>query len=125
MIKKKYKFLFISFISVIIFSIIIYKISFYTPPLLDHGKRNIPEKTIDFFSFALYLTKGSIIEDYFGNRGHANEEYAKAGWYRKKYLVKMFRVKEENITLFLEAYKDLDINSIREKLYRFLMTGKK
>ena len=124
MIKKKYKFLFIFFISVIIFSIIIYKTSFYTPPLLDPGKRNIAEKTIDFLSFGLHLTKASIIKDYFGGGGTANKEFAKAGWYRKKYLVKRFRVKEEDITLVLEVYKDLDINSIIENLYFFLMKDK-
>lgn len=124
MIKKKYKFLFIFFISVIIFSIIIYKTSFYTPPLLDPGKRNIAEKTIDFLSFGWHLTKGSIVRDYLGDRGGANEDFAKAGWYRKKYLVKRFIVKEEDITLVLEVYKDLDINSISKNLYFFLMKGK-
>lgn len=124
MIKKKYKFLFIFFISVIIFSIIIYKISFYTPPLLDSGKRNIAEKTIDFLSFGWHLTKGSIVRDYLGERGEANEDFAKAGWYRKKYLVKRFRAKEEDITLVLKVYKDLDINSIIENLYFFLMKDK-
>ncbi len=121
MIKKKYKFL---FISVIIFSIIIYKISFYTPPLLDSGKRNIAEKTIDFLSFGWHLTKGSIKKNYFGDRRGANEEFAKADWYRKKYLVKRFIVKEEDITLVLEVYKNLNINSIIEKLYFFLMKDK-
>jgi len=123
-IKKKYKFLFTFFINVIIFSIIIYKISFYTPPLLDSGKRNIAKKTIDFLSFGLHLTKGSIVRDYLGDRGGANEDFAKAGWYRKKYLVKRFIVKEEDITLVLEVYKNLDINSIKENLYIFLMKDK-
>ena len=124
MIKKKYKFLFIFFISVIIFSIIIYKTSFYTPPLLDPGKRNIAEKTIDFLSFGWHLTRASIIKDYFGGESIANKEFAKAGWYRKKYLVKRFRVKEEDITLVLELYKDSNINSISENLYFFLMKDK-
>ncbi len=124
MIKKKYKFLFIFFIIVIIFSIIIYKVSFYTPPLLDPGKRNIAEKTIDFLSFGWHLTKGSIIKDYFGDGGGANKVFARAGWYRKEYLVKRFRVKEEDVTLVLEVYKDLDINSNSESLYFFLMKDK-
>ncbi len=124
MIKKKYKFLFIFFIIVIIFSIILYKISFYTPPLLDSGKRNIAEKTIDFLSFGWHLTKGSIIKDYFGAGGGANKVFARAGWYRKKYLVKRFRVKEEDITLVLELYKDSNINTITEKLYFFLRKDK-
>jgi len=123
-IKKKYKFLFIFFIIVITLSIILYKILFYTPPLLDPGKRNIAEKTIDFLSFGWHLTKGSIVRDYLGDRGGANEDFAKAGWYRKKYLVKRFIVKEEDIALVLEVYKDLDINSIIEKLYFFLMKDK-
>ncbi len=124
MIQKKHKLLFVFFISVIIFSIILYKISFYTPPLLDPGKRNIAEKTIDFLSFGWHLTKGSIVREYLGERGEANEEFAKAGLYRKKYLVKRFRVKEEDITLVLELYKDSNINSISENLYFFLMKDK-
>ena len=124
MIQKKYKFLLIFFISVIIFSIILYKISFYTPPLLDSGKRNIAEKTIDFLSFGWHLTRGSIVKDYLGERGEANEEFAKAGWYRKKYLVKRFRLKEEDIILVLEVYKKLNLNSIKENLYIFLMKDK-
>lgn len=112
------------FISVIIISIIIYKISFYTPPLLDPGKRNIVEKTIDFLSFGWHLTKGSIIKDYLGEGGGANKVFARAGWYRKKYLVKRFRVKEEDITLVLELYKDSNINSIIENLYFFLRKDK-
>jgi len=123
-IKKKYKFIFIFFISVIIISITIYKILFYTPPLLDSGKRNIAEKTIDFLSFGWHLTKASIIKDYFGDSGTANVECAKAGWYRKKYLVKRFIVKEEDVTLVLEVYKNLNINSIIKKLYFFLMKDK-
>ena len=123
MIQKKYKFLFIFFISVIIFSII-YKISFYTPPLLDSGKRNIAEKTIDFLSFGWHLTKASIIKDYFGKGVRANKEFAKAGWYRKKYLVKRFRAKEEDITLVLELYKDSNINSISKNLFFFLIKDK-
>ncbi len=120
MTKKKYKFLFVFFISVIIVSIIIYKISFYTPPLLDSGKRNIAEKTIDFLSFGWHLTKGSIIKDYFRDEGGANKVFARAGWYRKEYLVKRFIAKEEDITLILELYKDSNINYIVENLYFFL-----
>ncbi len=124
MIKKKYKFIFVFFIIVIIFSIILYKILFYTPPLLDPGKRNIAEKTIDFLSFGWHLTKGSIVRDYLGDRGGANEDFAKAGWYRKEYLVKRFRAKEEDITLVLEVYKNLNMNFINENLYFFLMKDK-
>ncbi len=124
MIQKKYKFLFAFFIGVIIFSTIIYKISFYTPPLLDPGKRNIAEKTIDFLSFGWHLTKGSIVRDYLGERGEANEEFAKAGLYRKKYLVKRFKVEGEDLDLVLDVYKNLNINSLIEKLYVFLLSGK-
>jgi len=123
-IKKKYKFIFIFFISVIIISITIYKILFYTPPLLDSGKRNIAEKTIDFLTFGWHLTKGSIYKDYFENIDKSQMELVKAGLYRKKYLVKRFKVKGEDLDLVLDVYKNLNINSLIEKLYVFLLSGK-
>ena len=124
MIKKKYKFIFVLFISVIIFSIVIYKISFYTPPLLDHGKRNIAEKPIDFLIFGWHFTKASIYKDYLKDMDKAHMEQIKAGLYRKKYLVHRFRKKEDDLALVLESYKDLNINSLLEKLYVFLLSGK-
>jgi len=118
---KKYKFFLIFFICLITVSIIIYKITFYTPLLLDSGKRNIIENTIDFLCFGWHFTKASIHTKYLKNSGEANKELRKAAWYRKEYLVKKFRVNEEDLISVLEVYKNLNINSILEELYIFLM----
>jgi len=118
---KKYKFFFIFFISLIISSIIIYKITFYIPPLLDSGKRNIIEKTIDFLCFGWHFTKASIYRDYLKNKNKSKKELGKAGWYREKYLIKYFGVKEKDLTSILELYKKLKINSISEELHAFLV----
>jgi len=121
MINKKYKLFYIFFISLIIISIIIYKIIFYITPLLDSGKRNIIEKTIDFLWFGWHFTKASIYKDYIRNSDKANKELGKAGWYRKKYLVRQFRVNGDDLTSILELYKKLKINSISEELHAFLV----
>ncbi len=93
----------------------------YTPPLLDTGKRNFVEKTIDFLCFGWHFTKASIYKDYLKNKVEANKEVWKARWYREKYLIKYFRVKEKDFTSILELYKKLKINSISEELHAFLV----
>jgi len=113
---KKYKFLLIFFVCLIAVSIIIYKIIFYSPPLLDSGKRNIIEKTIDFLCFGWHFTKASIRSQYQKNSAAANRELKRAAWYRKVYLRKKFRVDEEDLISVLEVYKDLNMSYI-EKLY--------
>ena len=121
MLIKKFKFFLILFISLIFVFIIIYRLTFYTPPLLDAGKRNFAEKTIDFLCFGWHFTKASIYRDYLKNSEKANKELGKAGWYREKYLIKYFGVKEKDFTSILEIYKKLKINSISEKLDAFLL----
>lgn len=116
---------FIFCLCLIILFLIIYKTLFYIPPLLDQGKRNIAEKTIDFFCFGWHLTTGSIHMAYLKNHDNAIKEFAKAGWYRKKYLAKRFFKKEEDIDKFLEANRNLPNKSFREKLYVFLITPTK
>lgn len=125
MLIKKFKFFLILFISLIFVFIIIYRLTFYTPPLLDYGKRNFTEKTIDFLSFGWHFTKASIYKDYLKSKDKANKELGKAGWYRKKYLIKYFGVKEKDFTSILEIYKKLKINSISEKLDAFLVKEQK
>ena len=125
MLNNRYKYFLIFFTSFIIVSIIIYKFTFYTPPLLDPGKRNIIEKTIDFLCFGWHFTKASIYKDYLKNREKGNKELGKAGWYREKYLIKYFGVKEKDFTSILEIYKKLKINSISEKLDAFLLKEQK
>jgi tetratricopeptide (TPR) repeat protein len=124
MFRKKYKIFLIFFISLITISIIIYKITFYTPPLLDSGKRNIIEKTIDFLWFGWHFTKASIHTKYHKNSREANKEIGRAAWYRKKYLLKRFRLNEEDLISILEVYKKLNINSILEDLYIFSIREK-
>ena len=124
MFNKKYKFFLILLISLIFVFIIIYRLSFYTPPFLDSGKRNFIEKTIDFLCFGWHFTKASIYKDYLKNKVEANKELGKAGWYRKKYLAKKFSMNKEDLISVLELYKSLNINSILEKLYIFSMREK-
>jgi len=124
-INKKYKFIIFFFLGLIIISIIIFGITSYTPPLLDTGKRNFVEKTIDFLCFGWHFTKASIYKDYLNNKVEANKELGKAGWYRKKFLSKYFGVKEKDFTSILEIYKKLKINSISEKLDAFLLKEQK
>ena len=93
----------------------------YTPPLLDTGKRNFAEKTIDFLCFGWHFTKASIYKDYLKNNDKAKKELGKAGWFRKKFLTKYFRVNEKDLTSILSLYKKLKINSISEELDSFLV----
>lgn len=118
---KKFKFFLVLFISFIFIFIIIYRHTFYTPPLFDSSKRDFVEKTIDFISFGWHFTKASIYKDYFKNNDKANKELGKAGWYREKYLIKYFEVKEKDFYSILKIYKKLKINSISEKLDAFLL----
>jgi len=120
---KKGKFSFI-IIGIILVSTIFYKLAFYTPPLLDFEKRNIIEKTIDFFSFGWHFTKASIYGPYLKKGNAANMELGKAGWHRKKYLEKRFGVNGDNLISILKLYKRLQINPILEKLYISLIKEK-
>ncbi len=121
---KKTKF-FAILLACLIILFIIHGIFFYTPPLLDSGKRDVFENTIDFFSFAWHLTKASVTKDFLGDSGKANEYFAKAGWYRKEYLLNRFFVEEKDLDRFLEKNRNQDIKTIRKDLYVFLMTPKK
>ena len=118
---KKHKILIFIFISLIIIFSIIYKLAFYTPPLLDSGNRNAFEKTTDFLCFGWHFTKASIYHDYFKNKDKAKKELGKAGWYRIKFLTKYFSVKEKDIASISNIYKSLKINSISKKLDAFLI----
>lgn len=121
MINKKIKTFLIFFISLIIIFFITYKLIFFIPNFLDYGKRNFAEKTIDFLCFGWHFTKASIYSDYLKNNEKANRELGKAGWYGKKYFVKKFGINEKDLFSVLEFYKNLDINSIIEKLYIILI----
>jgi tetratricopeptide (TPR) repeat protein len=68
-----------------------------------------------------HFTKASIYSDYLKNYDKENKELGKAGWYRKKYLEKKFEVDGEDLFSILEVYKNLNITSILEDLYIFLM----
>jgi len=118
---KKHKILLSVFIIFIIIFSIIYKLAFYTPPLLDSGNRNAVEKTTDFLCFGWHFTKASIYQYYFKNKDKARKELGKAGWYRIKYLTKYFSVKEKDLVSISKIYKNLKIKSISKKLDAFLM----
>jgi hypothetical protein len=122
---KKFKFFLILLISLIFVFIIIYRLASYTPVFLDYGKRNFIEKTIDFLSFGWHFTKASIYKQYLKNRDKAEKELGKAGWYRKKVLVKYFRVNGKDLNSVLTLYNRLKIDSISEKIDVFLKRKQK
>ena len=100
----------------------IYRFVFYVPPLLNPGTRNFADRTIDFFAFSWHLTKGSILKDYLKNRGTAYEEFFKAGWHRRVYLLKEFRLTDNELDILLDLYRNLDRKSLQTKLYEFVMS---
>ena len=108
----------------IISVVILYGIIFYKSPIIDQGKRSFIEKTIDFLSFGWHFTKASIYSDYLKKNEIAKKELGKAGWHRKTYLAKKFGVRENDLKSVLEIYRNLEINSILEKLYVFLLNEK-
>lgn len=108
-------------LSCIILVIFLHRLFVYNPPLLDNGKRDILENAFDFFSFAWNLTKASLKKDYFGKSGEANEDFVKAGWYRRKYLIKRLRITDKDLELFLEKNKGLTQEDLKEALYDFAM----
>jgi tetratricopeptide (TPR) repeat protein len=125
LIKRKFKFYLVFSLSLIAVFMIIYKLTFYTPPFLDYGKRNFIEKPIDFFWFGWHITKGSIYSNYLKNNDKTYAELGKAGWYRKIYIEKRFHVNKDELISILDLYKNLKLNSLSEKLYIFLMKENK
>lgn len=124
MLYKKYKIIPFFLIIIILAFIIIYRFLLYTPPILDFGKRNFVEKTIDFLYFGWHFTKASVYSDYIKNKEKADKELGKAGWYRKKYLIKEFGVNGDNLFSVLGIYERLDLHMIQKKLYVFLTKEK-
>ena len=120
---KRFKTLIVFIFCLFLIWLLIYRFTFYAPPLLDPEKRNFCDNTIDFVCFGWYLTQGSIIKDYLKDGGRANEYFAKAGWHRKVYLLNRFFVEEERLDLFLEENKNIDTKILRDKLYVFLMSS--
>jgi hypothetical protein len=102
--------------------LLVYRLLLYTPPLLDAGRRNIVDKTIDFLYCGWHMTKGSFIKDYLKDQGTAYGDFFKAGWYREKMLLKVFRFSKAELTLFLESRKGLDRRILADQLYQFAMS---
>ena len=100
--------------------VLLYKVIFYTPPLLDTGQRNFLELTIDFFSFGWHATKGSILNDYLHKPSRAKTQFAKAGWYRSKYLEKRFGVDRATRKVASDAIKKtMDLSTENPMLFYF------
>jgi len=91
-------------ISLLLIITIILKIAFYTPPLLDRGKRNIAEKTVDFLHFSWHFTKASVYKDILKNESSAGKASQKATWYDKNYLAKTFGLNQEDSVMILKVY---------------------
>ena len=120
MLNKKLKFLLFFFLSFILLFFIIYRIAFYTPPLLDSGKRNVIEKTIDFFGFSWHLSKSAFYK-VFIRKDISRREFAKAAWYRINYFPKLVNIDNKDLYLIAEEYQNLKFNSILEKLYSYFL----
>jgi hypothetical protein len=119
--KKRRVALVVLFLFLIIF-LCTYRVFFYAPPLLDAGRRNIADKTLDFLWSGWHLTKGSFIKDYLKDQGTANGDFFKAGWYRRVYLLKEFRLTDNELDILLDLYRNLDRKSLQTKLYEFVMS---
>jgi len=117
---KKFKLLSILFISLAIVFFIIYKITFYTHPLLDSGKRNIIEQTIDFFGFSWHLSKSAFYK-VFIRKDISRREFDKAAWYRINYFPKLVNIDNKDLYLIAELYQDKNLNSFLEKLYSYFL----
>lgn len=100
-----------------IFFLIIYKHTLYTPPLFDSGKRNFIDKTFDFFCFGWHHFRASTYQKYFHNKQKAAREFAQAGWYRERYLVRKFRIHEADIGSIINFYRESKLESILEKIF--------
>lgn len=120
MLSKKLKLLLFLFISFILIFFIIYRITFYTPPLLDSGRRNIIEQTIDFFGFSWHLSKSAFYK-VFIRKDISRREFAKAAWYRINYFPKLVNIDNKDLYLIAELYQNWKFNSILEKLYSYFL----
>jgi len=125
MFKRKSKVLLGFFLGLLVLLMIVYKFTLYSPPFLDNSKRNFAEKLIDFFFFGWYFTKASIYEEYLKNTLIANKEFGKAGWYRKIYLERKFKLESLSLYSILDVYKKLNTESILEKLYVYQLENNK
>lgn len=120
MFNKKFKLLSILFISLAIIFFIIYKITFYTHPLLDSGKRNIIEQTIDFFGFSWHLSKSAFYR-VFIRKDISRVEFPKAAWYRPDYIPKLMNTDDIDLLLMAKIYKTNKSTNFLENLYISLL----
>jgi hypothetical protein len=109
-------------ISIVIMVILVYRFTLYMPPLLDAGKRNLFDKTIDFFSCGWHLAKGSYFEEYKKNYVKAKRQYFMAGWYRELYLIKAFHISKDDIAVFLGAHKKENSKNIKDLLFELVIS---
>ena len=121
MLNKKHKVFLTILVTLIITAFISYKMTIYAPILIDSKERNIIEKTVDFFMFGFHLTKASVYSEYIKDNNKAAREFGKAGWYRKKYLEKKFKIDGNDLNSVLNFYKNINTTSILKDLYTFLM----
>ncbi|HEB35564.1 MAG TPA: tetratricopeptide repeat protein [Candidatus Aminicenantes bacterium] len=123
MLNKKFKLLSILFISLAIIFFIIYKITFYTPPLLDSGKRNIIEQTIDFFGFSWHLSKSAFYQ-VFIRKDISKAEFPKAAWYRPDYIPKLMNTDDIDLLFMAKIYKENKSTNFLENTYISLLKDK-
>jgi len=120
MLNKKNKIALSSLIIIIIVFFISYKVLLYSPPLIDQGKRNFIEKTIDFLGFSWHLYKSAIYR-VFLRKDISKKEYAKAAWYRIDYFPKLMNIDNIDLALIAEVYREKELTNLIEKLYLYFL----
>lgn len=120
MLSKKLKLLLLLFISFILIFFIIYRIAFYTPPLLDSGKRNIIEQTIDFFGFSWHLSKSAFYQ-VFIRKDISKAEFPKAAWYRPDYIPKLMNTDDIDLLFMAKVYQENKSTNFLENIYISLL----
>lgn len=107
---------------IVIIALFVFRLTFYTPLLLDPGRRNFVENTIDFFSCGWYLTIGSYSERYLHNPESAEKAFFKAGWHRVLFLKKYFRISDEELCVFLESRSGSSQDNLEVQLFEFCIS---
>jgi hypothetical protein len=117
---KKYELALIFLIFVSAGFILAYQKVFYVPPLLDQGKRNMAEKTIDFLYFSWHMSKSSFYL-VFLKKNITETEYAKAAWYKTEHFPKLMNMESKDLYLIAKVYREKNLNRFVRELYSYFL----
>ncbi len=120
MLSKKLKLLLFCFICFILIIFSIHRITFYTPPLLDSGKRNVFEKTIDFLGFSWHLSKSAFYKVLI-RKDISRIEFPKAAWYRPEYIPKLMNIDDIDLLFMAKVYQENKSTNFLENIYISLL----